>query len=398
MGARTIALLVFSCPFLTPVYAQTISDAHLVAHQFGWAIVDSRLNLTLDNGATWTDITPDHDSSELVSGAFFADKNTGYLTLLARPEDTIPGSAESNDDIAIEKTVDGGHTWTRSVIPSKEIPTAFLCCTSTTITFVDAQHGWISSRLVSDKNESQGDLFATEDGGKSWQVLSTPPSANPPVFVTAEEGWIVGPNGHTLSRTQDGGHTWKLVSVPPRNECTAKCNAVYGQPVFEDNLNGRIAVTFYHQGESCYVIAYTTRDGGNTWSQNDRYVEADDEITSYKLMTLVTPKGLMRFLVLKDGTLDLAVRNQHNTAKLPGDASGLNLTPEGFINNDEGWILAAPATCASKTNCSPGTMLLVTSDAGKSYASIKPDTICPACATSSAPPEPKEHKKKHKIL
>ena len=64
-------------------------------------------------------------------------------------------------------TSDKGNTWTQVQLPSTP-------CVE--VTFIDARHGWA---LVQDPNEPTSgqlfDLYATSDGGASWQRLPDPP-------------------------------------------------------------------------------------------------------------------------------------------------------------------------------------------------------------------------------
>jgi photosystem II stability/assembly factor-like uncharacterized protein len=359
----------------------------LVTHLFGWAVVDSRVNVTSDGGKTWRDITPDHGSDELFSNVFFSDNKTGYLTFLARQPDAPPSQTETNDDIVIDKTIDAGQTWERSVIRSTHIPRAFLCCASVKVFFLDSQHGWLISPLSSNLDSSIANLLFTIDGGKSWHALPSPPSAEIPVFVTPDFGWTTKSDHRTLLRTDDAGHIWKQVQVPPRNECITNCTATYDLPLFQDSLNGRIAVTFHQKGSQSYVTAYVTRDGGNTWMPSDKYVEGEHEIMNGNLMTTITPVGLMRVWYQETGTLDVAMKGEHKTAKMPMDAKKASVSLNGFIDNNEGWLTGSGATCDVKKNCGLGDTLFITTDGGNSYSAIPPQTICAACVPSPyAPP------------
>ena len=379
-------LILINSGLLVPACAQTISEAHLVSHRFGWAIVDFRVDLTNDGGKTWRDITPDHDSSEILSGAYFVDNNTGFLTFLAQPSEVTNSETDSDDNIIIERTTDGGSSWQQSTIPNTQIPSAFLCCKSAKTVFVDPQHGWLIPHLVSASDSEIGDLFSTMDGGKTWHVLPSPPSPEVPTFVTQDAGWTIGAGGHSLWRTLNGGRSWTPFTVPPRNECSSGCEIVYSQPVFLDPLNGRITVSFRSAADKSYVIEYTTRNGGNTWTHDDEYLEENGQALREYLHFVTTPNGMIRITIPGLTSIDIAVRSQHKSAKLPSGSTIWQINPSGFLSNDEGWLIAFIKSASAKEIHDGTYMLLVTEDGGASYAQVSPQVICPTCAPSHASP------------
>ena len=69
--------------------------------------------------------------------------------------------------------------------------------------FVDSSHGWISG---------SGGLFATSNGGSSWQQIYTSSSGTgvgPMYFSDTSHGWAV--DGGALMATTDGGHGWQPI-------------------------------------------------------------------------------------------------------------------------------------------------------------------------------------------
>jgi len=74
----------------------------------------------------------------------------------------------------------------------------------TSVTFVDAQHGWASGHW--------GVILKTDDGGETWSLQRSDTSIDQPVFSIAfrdaQHGWAVG-LWSLLLTTDDGGQTWK---------------------------------------------------------------------------------------------------------------------------------------------------------------------------------------------
>jgi len=80
--------------------------------------------------------------------------------------------------------------------------------------FISPEHGWVA--------EHKKNLFATEDGGKTWLQLPLPGQANQGLndleFLSARRGWAAFYIGfdyqaptapYTLFETTDGGQTWQ---------------------------------------------------------------------------------------------------------------------------------------------------------------------------------------------
>ncbi|MCO5397613.1 WD40/YVTN/BNR-like repeat-containing protein [Ralstonia soli] len=76
--------------------------------------------------------------------------------------------------------------------------------TLTSVTFVDAKHGWAAGHW--------GVILKTDDGGETWALQRSDTTVDQPVFSIAfrdaQHGWAVGLWSLLLS-TDDGGHTWK---------------------------------------------------------------------------------------------------------------------------------------------------------------------------------------------
>ena len=80
--------------------------------------------------------------------------------------------------------------------------------TLTTVTFVDALHGWAAGHW--------GVILHTDDGGEHWRLQRTDTATDQPIFSLAfrdaRHGWAVG-LWSLLLETGDGGHTWQARKV-----------------------------------------------------------------------------------------------------------------------------------------------------------------------------------------
>lgn len=193
-----------------------------------------RVTHTANGGRTWTDAAIDtgYEFVKPVSVGF-TDARSGWL--LVRPEYPV----DSNEG-TLYRTADGGRTWQRvadTALPSNR-----------GVTFTDPDNGWVLSK--------EG-LWQTTDGGTTWQLaFETPPEqtlAGLPQFVTEQVGYLsvraLKTGQVAIYATGDGGRTWEK-----RHSL-----AGYGTPVF---LNADMGWTWEYESGTLYL----THDGGRTWT------------------------------------------------------------------------------------------------------------------------------------
>ena len=156
----------------------------------------------------------------------------------------------------IKVSTDSGQTW-----ESTETPGHPDC----KISFVDKDTGWVISSLQ---------LRATADGGATWNELDLPGGVAKVTAIslrTADEGYLMTSDGD-LYRTQDGGKSWSSLPLDlaeyedyadmdllPSNLPSAAIR-------FFDAEEGVVVVSLVGGGKS-YVLALRTYDGGQTWDQ-----------------------------------------------------------------------------------------------------------------------------------
>lgn len=198
------------------LYAVQFTDANTgyVISQYNYSIYK-----TTNAGQSWTQINSYSNTNYSRYGLFFTTSSVGW---------TIGSSGN------IEKTADGGQSWTTQISGTTQ--------TLRKVFFIDANTGWV----VGDN----GTILKTANGGQNWSAQSsgTTRQLNAVQFINASEGWAVGDNG-TFLKTVDGGATWV---VKPIQYFT---NYLYTLHFFNSN-EGIVA------GD--YGYARTT-DGGNTF-------------------------------------------------------------------------------------------------------------------------------------
>jgi photosystem II stability/assembly factor-like uncharacterized protein len=134
------------------------------------------------------------------------------------------------------ETADGGKTWRRMAVDTRENLTAVQAI---------GDRIWIAG--------FGGVVFHSADDGKTWQPQRT--FVTRPIeglyFVDESRGWAVGWSG-LLLRTTDGGNSWQQVNVPGLWETLSAIR-------FRDHQNG------WAVGMNGVMLR--TRDGGASWQR-----------------------------------------------------------------------------------------------------------------------------------
>jgi len=183
-----------------------------------WALCGrERIYSTADAGQSWqsVDLPPD----VLYRALAFPDERRGFIV---------------GDAGTLLVTEDGGKTWSRRELPTKE---------NLMDISVVKDRAWIVGQ--------NGTVLHSPDGGKSWvqQKTGIPQGLASVHFVDENNGWAVGWMGVVL-RTRDAGKTWEPVKIA---DASWSLSFVY----FQDAKTGWITGMF---GQMLF-----TQDGGENW-------------------------------------------------------------------------------------------------------------------------------------
>ncbi len=163
-----------------------VCPSSLICYRSGEAGLVQR---SVDGGRTWTNVSISTDQD--IYALYFVDDTTGWAV----------GTVDTQ--AVIFHTIDGGQTWTRQF---SGVNTALfdVFCTN-------AQHCWASG--------AGGVILHTADSGNTWVLQNTgiTTSINALYFVTTTHGWAVG-SGGTILRTTDAGNTWTPQTSPVTND------------------------------------------------------------------------------------------------------------------------------------------------------------------------------------
>lgn len=190
---------------------------------------------TTDGGATWRKAAlPTKDD---VRDIFFLDAVTGWL-VCNRSEFNLKTARDLRGYLL--KTTDGGASWQRI-----EITNVNANARLTRIVFSDSLNGFALGET--------GTLFRTNDGGASWQreTVSTKQIFIDAAFIAPTHAWLIGTGGY-LMHSSDGGATWREQNITS-NTPDIRLRAVS----FPDATRG------WTVGDGGQILH--THNGGKTW-------------------------------------------------------------------------------------------------------------------------------------
>ncbi|MCK5916729.1 MAG: hypothetical protein KAG92_11365, partial [Deltaproteobacteria bacterium] len=109
----------------------------------------------------------------------------------------------------------------------------------------------------------RGHILISDDDAQSWTQVASPTSSmlNSVYFADNLRGWAVGHDAVIIS-TEDGGKSWKLLSSAPEEE----------QPIFDLIVTGD-----YGFAIGAYAKFMVTQDGGKSWENSEFIIRKGEE-------------------------------------------------------------------------------------------------------------------------
>ena len=216
---------------------EDINEIYFRNEKNGYLVAGRKMFITDDAGRSWRE-TVIYRPSDFKNGVpeflsiRFADKRRGLVV------GSVLNKAGGVIDSLVMRTVDGGETWRRVIVPSKS--------ELFHLDYNGSSHGWI----VGD----EGVILATVDAGDTWLVQNskTRSAIYNVDFRDDDEGYAVGEKGLIL-RTQNGGMNWERVIT--NNVAT------FMRVDFADDKNGWIV------GYNGVVLR--SSDKGRTWVRQE---------------------------------------------------------------------------------------------------------------------------------
>lgn len=176
-----------------------IDDFGLINQGHGWILTGGRLLVTEDGGNTWEQHSP---ANIQVSSVAYAP--TGEVWL-------VGGDTELGQ-LQIGHATNGSHDWKLYPFPEASYDLEHSIARSY-IDPLDSSTAYLVFKLVSSSNFSIGRMFFTQDGGLTWHERYIP-IGEQVRFPNPNEGWTTGgATGMENYRTEDGGKTWQALST-----------------------------------------------------------------------------------------------------------------------------------------------------------------------------------------
>ena len=160
----------------------------------------------------------------------------------------------------VDRTHDGGRRWEKTPVRSTNCAAG----SRLDLSFADTSHGWLLD--VYENGSGPYPLERTLDGGATWRPVGRVPIAGRIVFRTAREGWLSRADfaqPQQLYATVDGGRSWQRRVLPTPPGWTGA--RIYPDvPVFF-GVRGVLPASVVGAGRAA-VAFYVTPNGGRTWS------------------------------------------------------------------------------------------------------------------------------------
>jgi photosystem II stability/assembly factor-like uncharacterized protein len=210
-----------------------LNTVYFLDSKRGWVAGDGGfLGRTDDGGRTWTKQVV--DTKEGINDIYFRSKEDGFL---------LAGNA-------IFVTHDSGTRWIEA---RRFMPSEFQGATAElySVRFSSKKRGWVVGSISRNDAVVDSILVYTDDSGETWQRHRAP-SRSELIhldFIDDKHGWIVGTEGAVLY-TFDGGQSWN------RQESGTKATIYHID--FRDEKNG------WAVGERGTILR--TLDAGHTWT------------------------------------------------------------------------------------------------------------------------------------
>jgi hypothetical protein len=222
--------------------------------------------------------------------------------------------------------------------------------------------------------------------GKPGRALMGPEPRDASSFsMSGMDGLSVEMN--ELWATHDGGDSWEAIALkPPPILGGDKLTAEYRLPLFSNDKRGALLADFSlppadpdTDRRGTDVVLYTTADAGKTW----KFASVVAHFSFPNSGVVAAVAGSTLITAQRTGN---SLTIQHIPLDAPGSVSATNsglgfagsIAALAFATAEEGWILTNSATCVSApvSDCAPQ-QLFATVDGGATWNNIMPGLHLP---------------------
>jgi photosystem II stability/assembly factor-like uncharacterized protein len=340
-SAEILPTSIPATPAPAVIDAPIIEAPALVTIQFlnqmdGWGVTETQIVRTNDGGVTWYNVTPPTVTE------------TGYsVNLFALDADHVwmqkPDFSNYPNSGFLNRTSDGGMTWTTITVPFSGSMLAFL----------DESNGWALADLGAGAGSNAVAVFQTADGGTNWirTYVNDPNSADAGnslplggiksdlIPLNMQTAWVSGVTYASgavyLYRTDDGGYTWTPVSLPlPEGAENSQLSIEKDQMRFVSASDGFLAVRV--AGDTTQTAVYVTHDAGAAWTLTPTLIPGSGAADFLSAEEMVMYNG-DQFYVTKDAARTWSI--------IPPDiVFGESYLAMDFVNLASGWLITYDPT------------------------------------------------------
>lgn len=346
-------------PTVTPTPSPTeaappyFTNLDMVSLTAGWAMTDKTVLHTIDGGKTWDNAAPANWSDQLPpTNGYFLDANIGWL---------VQTDAVDPQKGLVFRTTDGGVNWLSS-------ETAF---GAGILYFIDAQNGWILSGLGAGAGSEGIAIFATRDGGATWNETYRRDTGEPEptgeiplsgnkqgiAFRDLQHGWVGGSvpvdDVTYLYATDNGGNNFHQQKLPLPASITTAMFSI-DAPVFHSPKDG-VLPAYLYTVDQLFTVFYITSDGGTTWTPTIP-VPSLGRFSAPTMKDFIVWDGTTLFRSADGGATWLQITPNINLDQMIGTLD--------FIDGQNGWVTWVDA------NNNSG--LYQTTDGGSTWTALVP--------------------------
>lgn len=356
-----------------PLAGPQVVDAELFAAGRGYVRTQHALLWTDDLGESWHNITPPGLMPAQLHSASIAVLPDGHAWIAVDPK------AGSSTVTLLGRSPTTG-TWTSTHIPLGTLNISPYAAATTSLSFTDANHGWL---LVSEQitHTGFGELLRTTDAGATWTVQAGQralPVVGTLHFITPALGYLdansSGSRGWWVTR--DAGHSWTQLQLPtPAAKKSDSVNIISAPTLAGGAIVLATSFTTPTQGNADGVGIYRSTDLGDTWTVRQLASETPTEQYNFA----ATPDGSSYVLLREHPAQD---RQNFTWVTSRSTDGGQNFTDTTNIHNfypgpltladpDVLWTIAGSNGCKSfKTDCWSTTGLIASTDGGATWHQI----------------------------
>ena len=378
---------------IVPVVPINLTNIYMYNTQDGVGIGSKGIYSTSDGAHHWTRMVPPGRAASHLTTA-----GHPYVTTAANRVSvgmTSTGTVwsvkqtPSNNRLSIHWTQNRGKTWNGGNLITQLFSQGPVVLVDN-VYILGTQTAWISIQPEHGMNSEPGELWFTNNGGKTWtRIGSTVPSADTGTlptggrvsFSSLSHGWEVGSLASTLPNlvwtTQDGAQHWTQVSLP--GYLPSRLD-ILAPPQFFAN-DGFLPVQYVpvsHKAVNFATVLYYSSNNGRTWTKTTPVSPAPIstlDIMNSTTVWLWTGSQFNSYAGYPvTGSLYVTTNSGDTWSQRPPTGTLSSLMEKGytikhldFLNSQQGWATTF------KLGTSQGGPLLETQNGGRSWKEINPN-------------------------